>query len=35
MHASTGLDQFVDDNDNKYLDFVNAEEYKYAWNTMI
>ena len=25
----------VDDNDNKYLYFVNAENYRYAWNAII
>ena len=33
MYASTGCNEFVDDNDKKY--FVNAEKYRYAWNTII
>ena len=36
MYASTGHNEFVDDDDDeKYLYFVNAEKYRYAWNTII
>ena len=30
MYASTGCNEFLDDNDNKCLYFVNAEKYRYA-----
>ena len=34
MYTSTGRIEFVDDNDDKYLYFVNAEKYRYARNAI-
>ena len=34
MYASTGRNEFEDDNDDKNLYFVNAEKYRYKRNNI-
>ena len=35
MYVSIGRNEFAEDNDNKYLYFINVENYRYAWKAMI
>ena len=32
MYTSTGRNEFIDDNDNKYIYLDTAEKYRYVWN---
>ena len=35
MYTSTHRNELINDNANKYLYFVSAEKYRYAWNAII